>query len=191
MARHRIHDRALLDALETIEPMEHRGPVWRVCRKGREPNRESTVVGRWSDGSFPVLYTSLEADTCQAEVYFHVYQKQPVPPSKLRFGLHKLSIELTRTLRLLDTAQLESLGVVQDLFYAKRFNQVVRESYPKTQAIGAAANFLGLDGLLVPSARVNGTNVVLLTDNIAPEREIAITNSEPCDLKAWGATKAE
>jgi len=188
MSCRRIHDRALLDALEAITPVPYCGPVWRVCRKERDATLPWTVVGRWSDGSFAVLYTSLESNTCLAEVYFHYCQKQPVPPSKIRFSLNELKIDLTQSLRLLDTSQLDSVGVTDPLFYERSFQKVVHHTYPITQAVGAAANFLGYDGLLVPSARIKGTNVVLLTDNITPEREIQQISSQDVDLKSWGPT---
>ncbi|MBV8119117.1 MAG: RES domain-containing protein, partial [Alphaproteobacteria bacterium] len=65
----RIHDRALLDVLETIDPEPFRGEVWRVARKGRDPLRGSVAHGRWSpNAEFEVLYTSVERDGALAEI---------------------------------------------------------------------------------------------------------------------------
>ena len=65
----RLHDRALLDALEALDPEPFRGVVWRVTRKGREPLRGAAANGRWSmTGEFEVLYTSLEREGATAEI---------------------------------------------------------------------------------------------------------------------------
>src|SRR5271165_3389198 len=48
IGRRPVHDRSILDALETIDPEPFAGEVWRVTRKGREALRGSTANGRWS-----------------------------------------------------------------------------------------------------------------------------------------------
>jgi len=183
--QHRIHERALLDALESIPPTKYSNSVWRICRHGRDPIQEWKVVGRWSDGGFPVIYTSIESKTAQAEVHFHYYQKQPIPPSKLNLNLHELNINLVQALKLLDTSRLSSVGVTAEMLYVKSFSKVIQLGYPVMQAVGAAANFLGFDGLIVPSARIKGSNIVLLTDNIAPQSEISVVSTKAIDLKSW------
>ena len=62
IGRQPVHDRSILDALETIDPERFTGEVWRVTKRGRDPLRGSTANGRWgpSGGEFEVLYTSKE-----------------------------------------------------------------------------------------------------------------------------------
>ena len=177
----RIHDRELLDTIETIDPIMYDGPAWRVSLQGRSPTQGSTRPGRWSDGSFEALYTSLEADTAKAEMRFHLFEKSSIIPSRLVYMLSELQIELGRCLKLLDITQLETLGVESDVFYGRSFQRVVHELYPTTQAIGAAASFLGFDGLQVPSARAKGSNMVLLLNNLSPEREIEVKSTAVAD----------
>lgn len=55
----------------------------------------------------------------------------------------------------------------------------------KTQEIGAAANFLGFDALIVPSARWDGRNVVLLADNHSLEETLDIVSNEQVDWINW------
>jgi hypothetical protein len=57
-------------------------------------------------------------------------------------------------------------------------------NYERTQAIGDAAYFLGFDGLLVPSARWDCKNLVVFTDQLAPE-DMAIEESAVVDWSAW------
>jgi hypothetical protein len=46
VGRRPVHDRAILDALDAIDPEPFAGEVWRVTRKGRDPLRGSTANGR-------------------------------------------------------------------------------------------------------------------------------------------------
>ena len=107
----RPRDKALLDAIEAVEPSEHAGPVWRVARAERDPCVCGRSGGRWDDGTFDVLYTALERDGAIAEMYFHLKRGQPVFPSRARFHLHRLDVALERALKLLDLQALASLGV--------------------------------------------------------------------------------
>jgi hypothetical protein len=69
----RVHDRAILDALEAIDPEPFDGEVWRVTRKGREPLRGSSAQGRWSGNcELEVLYTSLMREGALAEIRFRL-----------------------------------------------------------------------------------------------------------------------
>ena len=69
----RVHDRAILDALDGMEPAPVDAPVWRITRVGRDPIRGSAANGRWSPGgTVEVLYTSLERDGALAEIGFRL-----------------------------------------------------------------------------------------------------------------------
>ena len=64
----RVHDRAILDALENIDPETLERTVWRVTRRGRETVRGAVANGRWNAiGEFEVLYTSVQPDGALAE----------------------------------------------------------------------------------------------------------------------------
>jgi len=58
--------------------------------------------------------------------------------------------------------------------------------YSKTQAIADAAYFLGFDGLIAPSAGWKCQNLVLFSDQMAPDRiEVTKTPSAPISWEAW------
>ena len=118
---------------------------------------------------------SLERAGSLAEIHFHL-SRQPVFPSKLVSVLHRISLRTRRALQLVDLSALEALGVRGD-----RFGEL---EYQRTQAIGDAAYFLGFDGLLVPSARWNCQNLVVFTDQLAPE-DMAVEESAVVDWSAW------
>ena len=48
----RVHDRAILDALEKLLPTPFDADVWRVARKGRDPLTGSSANGRWGATNF-------------------------------------------------------------------------------------------------------------------------------------------
>ena len=56
----------------------------------------------------------------------------------------------------------------------------------RTQEIGDAAQFLGFAGIIVPSARWSGSNLVLFTDRLEPDT-LAVLTQEPID---WAAEVA-
>jgi hypothetical protein len=176
----RAHDRAILDALEAIDPIPFAGRVWRVTRKGREPMQGSAANGRWTPAAaVEVLYTSLERDGALAEIGYRL-SLEPVWPSRLQHQLHELEARTERVLRFADVASLAPLGV--DTARYETFD------YAMTQAIAAAANFLELDGLLVPSARHNTHNLVLFMDRSAGGT-LAVVASEDVRWDVWRSAK--
>ncbi len=154
----RVHDRAILDALESIAPEPFVGDAWRVTRKGRDALRGSGAGGRWGPaGEFEVLNTSLEREGALAEVGFRL-SLEPVWPSRMEHQLHEISLKMERSLPLTKRDLLANLGV--DL---ARYESL---DYRATQAIAAAARFLEFDFLLVPSARHPCTNLIIFMDRV-------------------------
>jgi len=175
-----IHDPSLIDRLSALPIETFDGEVYRATRRNLEPTTASTAGGRWSPADGPaVLYTSLERDGALAEISFHwsLFTPQPTKPAVL----HKLGIVSNRALKLARSS-LEKLGVVE-ADYAKL-------NYARTQEIGAAAAFIGCDGLIVPSARWPCDNIIIFTDNMSMEVDIAVLGSEEIDwLQWWAANK--
>jgi RES domain-containing protein len=177
----RVHDRSVLDALEKLDPEPFDSDVWRVTRKGRDPLRGSSANGRWgAPGELEVLYTSEQRDGALAEVGFRL-SLEPVWPSLIQHQIHVLAVKAERTLHLVDMRELASLGV--DISRYETFE------YGATQAIAAAAHFLEFDGILVPSARLACSNLVLFTDRVAPTSHIQLVSSEEVDWTDWRKKK--
>jgi hypothetical protein len=174
MAAARIHDRVVLDALEALDPEPFRGAVWRVTRRGREPLRGAAAHGRWSaSGEFEVLYTSLARDGALAEIGYRL-SLQPVWPSRIEHEIHTIGVQTERNLRFADAASLAPFGV--DVARYRSFE------YEATQAIAAAANFLGFDGLIVPNARFACSNLVIFTER-APE--LTLIDTKRVNWNSW------
>jgi hypothetical protein len=173
----RVHERSVLDALEKLDPVPFDSDVWRVARKGRDPLRGSSANGRWgAPGELEVLYTSEQRNGALAEVGFRL-SLEPVWPSLIQHQIHILAVRAERTLRLVDISELEELGV--DISRYETFE------YGATQAIAAAAHFLEFDGMLVPSARLACTNLVLFTDRVSHTGHIQLVSSEDVDWADW------
>jgi RES domain-containing protein len=177
----RVHDRAILDALEAIDPVRFDGTVWRITKAGREPTRGSSASGRWSPGgTVEVLYTSLKREGALAEIGFRL-ALEPVWPSRLKHVIHELSTQTERGLRFADVASLAPLGV--DVARYESFD------YDATQALAAAAHFLEFDGLIVPSARHSSLNFVQFMDRSSAGL-LEVKSSEPVDWSAWRASRS-
>jgi RES domain-containing protein len=173
----RVHDRAILDALEALEPATFEGSVWRIARKGRDPLRGSAAKGRWTPNQdCEVLYTSLKREGALAEVGFRL-SLEPVWPTKLEHQIHEISVQVSKTIHIADVKDLTQLGV--DVGRYESFD------YLATQAIAAAAHFLEFDGLLVPSARAPCSNLVLFLDRISDGAHLDVVQSMDVDWNVW------
>lgn len=177
MPERRAHDDRLLDAISALSPVRYENSVFRVVRDGRPWSDGSRGAGRWNPAELSVLYCSEERDGALAEIHFHLSRGQPVFPSRIRHVLWKLGAELPRALELLDVDALTRLGVEMS-----RYRDIL---YAKTQEIGAAAAFLGFDGLIAPSARHECANLVVFLDN-APLGALTEIAGEPVDWAEFG-----
>jgi RES domain-containing protein len=169
----RIRDQTLLDALEKVQQRPYSGIVWRSVREGRDPLTCWRSGGRWDDGSFDVLYTSETRDAALTERRFHLYQGQPIPPSKVRYELFELRVSLEAVMVLAPADRLTAIGL--DMGRYGQLSYLEREQeYPRSQEIAEACLFLGADGILVPSARDLGSNnLIVFCDQLTRiERQI-------------------
>jgi len=183
-ARPKLRDSRLIDAMEALPQAPFQGKVWRVVREGRDPRQCSAAGGRWDDGTFDVLYTSMERDGALAEMYFHLLRGQPVFPSKVRYTLHELSVSLAAILRFADLTALAALGVdtarYGQLSYAGRVQE-----YPRTQEVGEVAHFLDCDGITIPSARWTCGNIVVFCGRADPGAVQLVADHGLIDWAQW------
>ncbi len=128
-----------------------------------------------------VLYGAAERDGAIAEINFHLSRGQSVFPSRMRHDVFELSVRARQALVLADMEQLRQLGVDES-----RYRELL---YTRTQEIGAAASFLGFDGMIVPSARWDCRNIILFLDAIDLE-EVRTISVQPVDWKAWRQSRS-
>ena len=166
-----VYEPQLLDRLEDIggEPLDV--VVWRYMFNELDPARVNTRGARWNPPGVAAIYTSLERETALAEVRFAI-ASQPVWPSTSR-QLYKVQVTVAKAIDLSNRALLAEAGVGDDELVA--VNQVV------CRTVGGAVHWLGYDGLLVPSARASGTNLVIYADRLDVDAAFEIIDREDLD----------
>ncbi|MDJ0685596.1 MAG: RES family NAD+ phosphorylase [Alphaproteobacteria bacterium] len=181
-------DLALIDTLEQLETQSFEANVWRVTREDRDPTLFSSGGNRWDDGSFEVLYTSVQREGALAEMRFHLTRGQPIAPSKIRYRLHELSVKLDGVLNLTDPELLGRLGIDMGNFgrlpYLDRHGE-----YETCQEVAEAVHFLGSNSpddpsaILVPNARHDSHNLVLFADYVPHEAITQVQDHGLIDLR--------
>lgn len=174
-----IHDLELTEKLGALTQESFDGHVFRATSVNADPTASSTSGGRWApfsrkDGWYPVLYTSFVRDGAVAEVAAYLGELNPVPRKPLI--VHKIAVTTTKTLRIV-RANFADLGI-DEVCYGER-------NYQRTQEIGAAINFLELDGLIAPSARWNCDNLIIFSDNHSLNEKLEQVSSERVEWREW------
>ncbi|CAA7611940.1 RES family NAD+ phosphorylase [Magnetospirillum sp. UT-4] len=175
-----IHDRDLVDRLSELPTESFSGEVFRATGFSVDSTAPSINGGRWApkpdgDPGIYVLYTSLERDGALAEVCSFLADFTPIP-GKRPIKVSRLAVSTSRTLRLART-DLSRLGVDFEC-YGKR-------DYGRSQEIGAAISFLGLDGLIAPSARWSCDNLIIFTDNHSLTDQLEVIDHEMVEWREW------
>lgn len=175
-----IHDQSLVDQLSALAVERFEGEVFRATRINADTLAFSVNGGRWGpparDGAdVPVLYTSMAQDGALAEVVSYLLLLTPLPLSR-PLKVSRLGVSTAKTLRLARLS-LERLGVDMAR-YGER-------DYARTQDIGAALAFLGLDGLIAPSARWSCDNLMIYQTNHPLTERLEVVGEEQVDWEAW------
>lgn len=113
-----------------------------------DPFRRKSEQSRFSDGSFPVFYSSLDIETAEAESRYHLprYAGSPAHSRTMFFRRFSCRFEgVEKDLR-------PKLGEWPDLVHSS--------DYTFCNRLGQEARVSGIDGILAPSARrPEGTNL--------------------------------
>jgi hypothetical protein len=174
-----IHDQGLLDQLSALSTERFENEIFRATGVSADPLANSVIGGRWAPGvqngaDVPILYTSLERDGALAEVVSYLVALTPLPSRPLKVS--RLGVSTSKTLRLARVS-LERLGVDMAR-YGER-------DYGRTQSIGAALAFLGLDGLIAPSARWSCDNLMIFTENHLLTERLEVIDAEEVEWRSW------
>jgi hypothetical protein len=175
-----IHDQGLVDQLSSLPVQRFEGDVFRATGVSANALAFSVNGGRWAPPSqdgmdVPVLYTSMERDGALAEVVSYLMLLTPMPKSR-PLKVSRLGVSTSKTLRLARVG-LEALGVDM-MRYGER-------DYALTQNIGAALAFLGLDGLIAPSARWSCSNLMIYQTNHLRNERLEMIAEEHVDWTMW------
>jgi RES domain-containing protein len=154
-----IHDPDLLDAIERLGSEALDGiTVWRHMFNDNPPELSNTRGARWNPAGLAAIYTSEQRETAIAEGQ-NAIDSQPLRP-KARRVVYELRVSATKALRIRET-DFPSLGLDR--------SDLISPDFAACQRIGAHAAFLGYDALIVPSARIDGMNVVVFVNELAAD----------------------
>lgn len=163
-----IFDQSVLDPLEAVARESWEGDVWRVVFGSRSPLLANTTGARWNPPDTAALYTSLERDTLLAELD-HLRSIQTPLTRRSAYRLHRIHVRVDRLLDLRDRSLLASMGIGAD--------DLVGDDHAACQEVGGAAAWLGCDGILVPSARAKGDNLVIFVNQQEPDAALDVIDS--------------
>jgi len=161
---------ALADRLHEVVSVPWRGQVYRHMFAGYPPDRENTGGARWNPAGIGAIYTSLERATSMAEAEYHL-SLQPVRP-RIRRTMYVIQVALGNTIRL----------TVEDLALFGLTDEMLGSfDLEPCQVVGGAIATLGRDGMLVPSARTRGTNLVIFPANRSAEFTLETIDEQNID----------
>jgi len=153
----RPYEPAFLDALESLRLGEWVGTVWRGTIGNIDPLVPNSRGARWNPPDVDALYCAMTAVGAEAEMA-SVMARQSVP-IKRPLRTHRLSIHLS------DVIDLREPGALSTHGYSLEVLTDVAWDVP--QRLGGAGAWLGIGGLIVPSARHSDGNLVVYVANLA------------------------
>jgi RES domain-containing protein len=150
----------LVDALDQIEPSPYRGEAFRHVSADRHPLSGAgarSLGGRWNPpNSFATLYLADSAATAEREFLRFVARSNLRPGDFLPRRLYRLEVRLCTVVDLTQPELPEALAEVD----------LESDALGPTQAIGEAAQYLGYEGILAPSAAGTGTVLAVFNDQL-------------------------
>lgn len=147
------YDPAFLDVIESLPTRGWRGHVWRHMFNEYGPERINTGGARWNPPGVGAIYAAVERETAIAEGD-HMIEVQPRRIFRRRV-LYELAIDVDTVVDLTDPEALAATGLTM--------GDVASDDHTACQLVGGAIAWLGRGGVLVPSARRAGDNMVILT----------------------------
>jgi RES domain-containing protein len=169
-----IYPPEILDALQHAPVSQWAGTVFRHMFADYPPDLANTRGARWNPPDVAAIYASLALDTALTEAE-HRISLEPFRP-RVRRTIYEVSVELSSVLELTSPELLASVGIGEDELQA--------DVPDACQMVGGAVAWLDHDGMLVPSARAAGTNIVIFPNaGSAPGRFDVIASHDVSDNK--------
>ena len=132
------------------------------------PHLENTRGARWNPPEVPAIYTSLERETVLAEAD-HLIALQPLRPRAAR-TVYTMRVSLSSVVDISSPDALARVGL--------ELHSLTDTEWSRCQLVGGATELLGHDGLLIPSARARGTNLVIFPNRRRLTEELEVVDSE-------------
>jgi RES domain-containing protein len=169
----------LVDALDQIEPAPYRGEAFRHVSADRHPLSGAgarSLGGRWNPpDSFATVYLGDSEETAEREFLRFVARSNLRPGDFLPRRLYRLEVTLCAVVDLTQPELPEALAKID-------FGS---DDLGPTQAIGEAAQYLGHEAILAPSAAGAGTVLALFNDRLQRGSSV-----DPLDWRLWESPPA-
>ncbi len=163
-----IYDRKIVARLEDCTPKAWEGTAFRHMFATFSPERQNSRGARWNPPETAAIYTSLTREIVLAEADYYI-NLEPFRPKVVR-KIYEIDIGLHSVLDLSSWDSLAALGVEKSAFSVS--------DYACTQMIGGAAEWLKHDGILVPSARGHGINLVIFPNQQSQDYRFEVLGVE-------------
>jgi len=155
-----IYPPEMLDILQTAAVSGWDGTVYRHMFGSQHPARANMDGARWNEPNLAAIYTSCERETALAEAEYYI-SLQPLKP-KAKRTIFTIHVALKNVIDLTRSDLLNQLGVTDDVLSGI--------DHAACRTVGSAVNWLGHQGLLVPSARRRtGTNLVIFQQDFSTD----------------------
>jgi RES domain-containing protein len=170
-----VIDSQILARIDAIEPTPFAGKAFRHIAPDHHPLSgigARTHGGRWNPpDSFSTLYLALDRETTVVEFYRLAKRQSRAPEDFLPRRMYSYDIALAAILDLRNTSTRTALGLSElDL----RSNDA-----SKCQQIGESAHYLGLEGVLAPSAAGEGNVLAVFFDRLHADSQVRDLDYEP------------
>ena len=168
----------LVDAVDRLEPIAYEGNLFRHVAVGRHPLSGAgarSQGGRWNPPqSFATLYLADRKETVEAE-FRRMTRRQGLDPSQfLPRRIYRIEVKLQAVVDL--TRVTSSPDALSDLKFSS-------DDLTATQAVGEAAQYLGREAILAPSAAGEGNVLAVFIDRLLPESWV-----DDVDFEVWTKT---
>lgn len=168
-----LDDEKIRNRLARVEAVLWEGDVYRHMFAGMAPDRENVGGARWNPSGVAAIYTALIRETALAEAD-HRLRLETIPLRKdIRRTIYRVHVTLNAVVDLSDWTLLGELGIDQAML-----EEVQKSSLRACQQVGGGVDWYEYDGLLVPSARGEGANLVIYPSNQKPGYSFEVLDTE-------------
>lgn len=166
--------RSLIEKVDELVPIAFEGKVFRsVAPAYAALSGEGARLhgGRWNPpSSFPVIYTSLDTGTAVLEVTRTAMRIGLLETDLLPRVLMTIRTKLGRVLDLSDPEVLRKAALTPSV--------LTDDDVRICQAIGDAANYLGFEAVLAPSAAAPGRTLAIFPNRLRASSSLEIVGKE-------------
>lgn len=175
-------DEQLLDRVDRQGSTPFSGEVYRYTTARRDPLSGAGARlngGRWNPKDiFATIYLAIPPAACMGELERAAESQDVTVDDMLEvpYRFHVLTVNELRVLDLRSPAALAAVGLTEA--------DISDPDWTACQAVGHAAWFLGLGGLIAPSASGTGQVLAAFEGRLGPG-QLAVERSEPLTLERY------